>query len=110
MICSNRTFRCWSTRVGARATIEVFTSLEGLAAAYPDLPYVTLPFPVLMALLPEPGRAGDRPWRPGQRELRDAALALLMLHLAEHRTPDTDRAQAGQRSACPWPGRHRRGG
>ena len=51
------------------ATIEVFTSLEGPAAAYPDLPYVTLPFPASMALLPDRVGLAIDPGGPAEREL-----------------------------------------
>lgn len=71
--------------------IEVFTTPAGVAAAYPDLPYVQLPMPVLMAFLPDRVGLVFDPGGPAERELRGVPLALYMLYLAEHRPGDADR-------------------
>ncbi len=72
-------------------TIEMFTAAETLTAAHPDAPYVALPVPVLMALLPDRVGLVLDPGTPNERDVRDALLALLMVHIAERRPDDSHR-------------------
>jgi hypothetical protein len=65
----------------AAPAIEAFTTAEAAATAYPDLPNVRLPFPLLLSLLPERAGLVVDPGGPGETELRGDRLLLAMFRV-----------------------------
>jgi hypothetical protein len=65
----------------AGPTIEAFTTAETVAAAYPDLPNVRLPFPLLLSLLPEGTGLVVDPGGPAEIALRGDRLLLVVFRV-----------------------------
>lgn len=70
----------------AGPTVEAFTTAGAIAAAYPDLPNVRLPFPLLLSLLPAGVGLVVDPGGPGETALRGDRL-LLVTFRANDRWP-----------------------